>query len=92
MGKKKRNKSQLRSNCCNAETTIGGIEDFEGDKSACTQYHACIKCKNPCDVHVLERKMWNRNPKTQIIPNKKEKNKRLFTDKELKNFRMNEDF
>jgi hypothetical protein len=91
MGKTKRNKSQLRSNCCNAKTKIG-VGNFEGDKSAYTQYYICNECDKICDVHVVERKMWIRNPKTQIQPNKKEKNKKLFTEKELKNFRMNEDF
>ena len=88
----KRNKSKLKSNCCNADIKIGGVPDFEGDKSACTQYYVCVKCNEACDVHSNKRKTWTINPKTQIIPDKREKNKKLFTEKELRKIHKQEDF
>lgn len=85
----KKNKSHLKSNCCNADVKIGGIPDFE---RICTQYYICVKCNEACDVHSNERKQWTRNPKTQIVPDKRDKNKKLFTDKELKQIHLGEDF
>jgi hypothetical protein len=82
-------KKPLKSKCCNADVRIEGMDDFD---QTCTMYHECTKCGNPCDVIIKVRKLWAINPKTRIVPNKKKKNDKLFTDKELKKFREEEDF
>lgn len=87
----KKKKSQLKSNCCNSPIRTEGGEDF-GKHFEGTFYRVCDKCKQPCDVHLDERKVWIINPSTRIVPNKKKKNEKLFTDKELRNFRIEEDF
>ncbi len=89
------NKTQYKSQCCNAKTTYSEmITDFIGEKKPLIGTITCIcsKCKKPCAILIVERKKWEKNPATQIIPNKKEKIKRLFTEKELKKFREEEDF
>lgn len=84
-------KSKYISKCCGAKTKVCTSPD-EIDEIGCTMYTICIKCNQPCDIVIKERRTWEINPKTRIVPNKKEKNKKLFTDKELKNFRLGEDF
>jgi hypothetical protein len=77
-------KSNLKSNCCNTEIIIGGISDFEKNyKETCTQYYICTKCKQACDIHINERKIWTRNPKTQIIGDKRAKIKEKEINKEI---------
>ena len=85
-------KSNIKSTCCNAEVKIGGMEDFEGDKYICTQYYICTKCKKACNVYLKDRKTWTRNPKTQILGDKRGKEKSKITKKEIEEFRRNEDF
>lgn len=79
----KKHKSQLRSNCCNANVKVGGMEDFEGDKKACTMYHVCTKCNNACDVHANPRKVWTINPETRIVPNKRKDQQKKLAEKEI---------
>jgi hypothetical protein len=87
----KKNKSTLKSNCCNAivkieeGTDFGKGKDYEG-----TYYYSCTECKQPCDVHADERKVWTINPKTRVVPNKKKDRK--FTDAECRKFRDEGDF
>lgn len=73
----------LKSVCCNAKVKLK-------DKETLT--YVCSKCDKSCQIYVSTRKTWKRNPATQIIPDKRKKIKKLFTDKELRGFRMNEDF
>lgn len=87
----KKNKSTLKSNCCNSNIRIEGGEDF-GKQFGGTYYYVCNECNQACDVHADERKTWEINPKTRVVPNKKKKNDKLFTNKELKKFRDEEDF
>jgi hypothetical protein len=89
MNRKK--KSQLKSNCCNSIVRTEGGGDF-GKQFEGTFYYVCNKCRRACDVHLDDRKTWEINPKTRIVPNKKKKNEKLFTDKELKKFREEEDY
>jgi hypothetical protein len=91
MGKRK-SKSQLVSNCCNAEIKVGGCADFEGDKSACTQYYVCTKCDNACDTHLNVRKVWKINPSTKVKGDKRGKVTEKLTKKEIEFYRKNEDF
>ncbi len=79
----KKNKNNLKSNCCNAKIKIVG---------KITMYYVCLKCKKPCDVHVNKRKVWIRNPKTQIVPNKNKQKSTKLTSNELKEIHKNEDF
>ena len=76
-------KSNMRSNCCNAKIKIGGAGDFIGDIEICTLHFECIKCNEACDVHLNQRKVWTRNPKTQIQKDKRDKQKRKETKKEI---------
>jgi len=85
----KKNKTTLKSNCCNAPIRTEGDKDFKNSFEG-TFYYVCSKCKQPCDVHLDERKIWLINPKTKVVPNKKKDRK--FTDKELKKFKEEEDF
>lgn len=43
-------------------------------------------------MRIKIRKTWARNPKIQIIPNKKRKKSTKLTPKELKEIHKNEDF
>lgn len=63
MGKSK-NKTSSRSKCCNAKVKVVGTV---------TMFHVCTKCHLPCDVFYVERKTWEINPKTRVVPNKKRK-------------------
>ena len=90
MGKKK-SKSIYKSRCCNAKVKSVTSPD-EIDKLGCTMVCVCTECNKPCDIYIPERKTWAINPKTRIVPNKKKKNNKLFTDKELKKFHQEEDF
>jgi hypothetical protein len=89
-------KSNLKSQCCNAEARVDMSPDFEGDNPKTMQMgtccYMCTKCHQPCDVYLKERKTWTRNPKTQIIPDKREKKRKMFTEKELKQIHKEEDF
>jgi hypothetical protein len=85
----KKNKSKLKSNCCNSairysEMTPDFIGDNPKEMKIGTVYYICIKCGEACDIHINERKFWTRNPKTQIIGDKREKKKRKQTEKEIK--------
>ena len=88
MGKKKNN---YKSKCCGAKVRVHSEPD-DIDKLGCTMYHVCTECNQPCDVISKERRVWTINPKTQVVPDKREKKKKLFTDKELKRFHQEEDF
>lgn len=81
----KKNNYSYKSNCCNADVRQQRTD--KGDTS-CVYYTVCTHCKKPCGVHINERQTWAINPKTRIVPNKK----RLFTDKELRKLRSEEDF
>ena len=91
MGKKK-SKSNLKSNCCNADIKVGGSPDFIGGTEICTCYYICTKCEDACDVHLNQRRTWNINPVTKIKGDERGKKKKLFTDKEVKEFLRGEDF
>ena len=83
---KNKKKSTLRSNCCNAEVKYSDpAPDFLGDKhpKIGTCYCICSKCSEPCNVHSNQRKIWVRNPKTRIVPNKKKDQQRKIADEEL---------
>lgn len=82
-------KNKFKSNCCNST-----IKQKCNDKNETTDvfYSICNKCKQPCQVHLDERKSWARNPATQIIPNKKKKSSTKLTKKELNEIHQNEDF
>jgi len=88
----KKKKNNLKSTCCGAEVKIGGIGDFEGDKSACTQYYVCIQCQEACDVYLKERKTWTRNPVTKVKGDERGKYQEKLTKKEIDTIRKNEDF
>lgn len=91
----KNKKSNLKSICCNAEIKTNMSPDFVGDNPENqiigTCYYICTKCNQPCDVYSKQRKVWTRNPKTQIIQSKKKKSTKL-TPKELKEIHSQEDF
>jgi hypothetical protein len=89
MGKKK---SNIKSDCCNAEVKVGGIPDFNGDRHACTQYYVCTKCEEACNVHICQRKTWTRNPATKVKGDERGKQEIKLTKKEIEEFRRNEDF
>jgi hypothetical protein len=80
-----------KSKCCGAKVKVH-TEPDDIDKIGCTMYYVCTKCNQPCDVISKERQTWAINPKTQIVPDKREKKKKLFTDKELRDLRLEEDF
>jgi len=75
MEKKKSNLSEY-SKCCGAKVVVRGKT---------TRYYVCLACGNACDVYciVKERKFWTRNPKTQIIGDKREKIKDKEINKEI---------
>lgn len=79
----KKSNYTLRSKCCNGKVKTQGKT---------TMYYVCLKCKEACDVIFVERKTWTRNPATQVQGDKREKRKRLFTDKEIREFLKHEDF
>ena len=39
-----------KSECCNADVSIGGISDFENDDKICTRYYVCENCKQACSL------------------------------------------
>ena len=89
MGKKKRNK--ILSACCKAEIRYSDpAPDFIGDKNPTigTCYCICSKCGKPCNFYTPIRKVWTRNPKTQIL----EDNRGKLTEKEIKKILKEEDF
>lgn len=94
--KRKNNQTKEKSLCCNAKVKVVISPDFYGDNPKTQQigtcHYECIKCKKVCDVYLKERKIWIRNPKTQIIPNKKKLKFTKLTPKEIQEIRMNEDF
>lgn len=90
--KKKNNSCKFKSSCCNAKVIICGIGDFDDKDTICTMHYECKECHMDCDVHIDERRFWTRNPKTQIIPNKKKKTSTKLTPKELKEIHQQEDF
>jgi len=63
MGKSK-NRPSARSMCCSAKVKIVGNV---------TMYHVCTKCHEVCDIFYVERKTWEINPRTRVVPNKKHK-------------------
>jgi hypothetical protein len=69
-----------------------GIGDFDDKDKVVTIHYKCTKCKNACDVHNNERKVWIRNPATKIIPNKKNKSSTKLTAKELREIHQTQDF
>lgn len=92
MGKKK---NKIKSSCCKAEIRYSDPSpDFIGDKNPVigTCYCICSKCNQPCDMYVPIRKTWTRNPKTQILEDKRAKKEIKLTKKEIEEIRRNEDF
>lgn len=55
-------KITTKSKCCNAKVKIIG---------KITMYYVCTKCKQPCDIITIHRKVWERNPVTKIKKSKK---------------------
>lgn len=90
MGKKK-NKTKLLSTCCSAETKVHTSGD-EIDKVGCTNYMVCSKCGEPCNFYTKTRGVWQINPVTKVIPNKKKKSSTKLTSGELKRIHEGEDF
>lgn len=87
MGKKKRNKT--KSKCCNAPIKLGGgVGDFSDNDEICTLHAICTKCNKPCEIKSQIRKVWIRNPKTQIKGDERGK----LTEKEIKKILQQEDF
>jgi hypothetical protein len=82
--KKKNGLSISRSKCCFAPVVIGGVGDFRKGDNIVTMYYMCTKCEMACDIIIATRKEWTRNPKTQIMPDKREKNIKKQLDKEIK--------
>jgi len=73
----------LKSNCCGAKI----IKQVKENKDITL----CSKCGKYCKVYNEERKTWEINPKTKIIPNKKKDWSKL-TKEEIKHIRLNEEF
>ena len=78
-----KNSLSERSKCCGAKVIVRGKT---------TLYYVCLSCGKPCDVYTKERRTWIRNPKTQILKDKREKEKTKLTKKEIDEIRKNEDF
>lgn len=81
-------KSTLKSTCCKADIKAASSPDFIGDKPSegCTNYCVCSKCGKPCNIMTNERKIWIRNPKTQILGDKRRKIKDKIIHKEIKDY------
>jgi hypothetical protein len=93
----KKKKSNIKSTCCKATIRFSDFTpDFVGEDPKTMKIGTCqcicTKCNEPCTIYVTVRKIWRRNPKTQIIPNKKIKKSTKLTAKELKEIHKNEDF
>ena len=77
----------LKSKCCKAKVKSNMSSDFIGDnpntQKIGTCYYICTACEEPCNVISIKRKMWNRNPQTQIIPDKRKKIKNNIIKKEM---------
>jgi hypothetical protein len=91
VGKKKRNK--ILSSCCRAEIRFSDPSpDFIGDDPKTMKIGTCSaicsKCNKPCNIYTPIRKVWTRNPKTQIL----EDNRGKLTEKEIKKILKEEDF
>jgi len=88
--------NNLKSTCCNAVAKVEMTSDFIGDNPKTmrvgTCHYICTKCQEVCDVYLKQRKTWTRNPKTQIIGDKRAKKEKKLTKKEIEEFRRNEDF
>lgn len=56
-----------RSICCNAKVKVHGKD---------TLYYECRKCHQQCAVFFVERKAWEINPRTRVVPSKKKKQKK----------------
>lgn len=90
----KNKKGKLLSICCNAPTKYSEIlPDFIGDNKPKTgnSYCICSKCGEACSVYLKQRKTWDINPQTKIIPNKKRRLTKL-SPQELKKIKQEEDF
>ena len=85
-----------RSKCCNAKVRVVMSGDFFGDTSKTqrigTCHYECLKCKEDCDVYYKERVVANRNTGTQVHKDKRKKFVEKLTQKEIEEFRRNEDF
>lgn len=86
--KTQHNKSQFKSKCCHETVKVL----CSPDKIGYTMCYICSGCQEACDVFIPERRTWEINPKTRVVPNKKNKNDKMFTDKELKKFSEEEDY
>ena len=51
ISRQERRKMKLKSKCCGAEVTVGGLGDFDDDDKVCTRYYICKSCGNACDVY-----------------------------------------
>lgn len=78
-----KNKLSERSKCCGAKVRVIGRT---------TLHYECLKCKEACDIYIKERKTWERNPKTQVLEDKREEEKNKLTKQEITEIRRNEDF
>lgn len=54
----------IKSKCCKARVVVRGKT---------TMYYICLKCGEPCDTFLVERKTWQINPRTRVVPNKRKK-------------------
>jgi hypothetical protein len=82
-------KSKLKSVCCKADITYSDpAPDFIGDKNLTIGTCSCIcsKCGEPCNLMINERRTWTRNPKTQILKDKRKKIKDKITKKEINDY------
>lgn len=84
-----KHKSGLKSNCCNATAKADAYIADDTNQVVETMYFRCTECGEACDVHSNERKVWKINPETRIIPNKRRKE---LTDREVRDYLLNEDF
>jgi L-lactate utilization protein LutB len=92
----KKKKSNLKSNCCNADIKVDMAPDFYGDNPKTmiigTCCYICNRCNQACDVHINIRKTWAINPATKIKGDERGKFKEKLTKKEIEEIRKNEDF
>jgi hypothetical protein len=80
-------KSNLKSTCCKADIKYSDpAPDFIGDKNPTigTCYCICSECKKPCNIMINKRRTWKINPVTKVKGDKREKQKRKETNKEIK--------
>jgi hypothetical protein len=90
-------KSNFKSECCKAEIRYSeSAPDFIGDDPKTMRVGTCCaicsKCGKPCSFYIPRRKTWKINPITKVKGDGRGKIKEKLTEKEIKEFRKNEDF